>query len=395
MQDPSNRKIVYAGTTEGLYKTVDDGVNWSRITGPDVIINDIYVDRKEPGHVLLATDRGGVLLSNDAGATFTASNEGFSQRQVASILTDSKHDDTIYAGVLNDKGYGGVFVTQDGGTTWQQRSQGLDGRDVFTMVEADDGTLLAGTNHGIFRWNGTEWERDGTIIAYSQKTVYTVRKGKKTKQTTTVAQPGSAIDARVNNISAGSGIWYAATAEGVYRSADQGAIWTGPVLKGDNYRYVSAKGEEVVAANRSQLMISTDSGATWKELSLPSKLSSIQAVTTAPKGSLWIGGREGVFYSEDQGQSWEQVAKLPMADINGLNYNRELGRIVVTSSRSTVIFAIDETSKAWKWWDAGWTVSTVRSLGGRLVAASLYNGVVVQPRSEDTATAASGAGAQQ
>jgi photosystem II stability/assembly factor-like uncharacterized protein len=48
MQDPVNRKIVYAGTTEGLYKTMDDGVNWSRITGPDVIINDIYINPKDP-----------------------------------------------------------------------------------------------------------------------------------------------------------------------------------------------------------------------------------------------------------------------------------------------------------------------------------------------------------
>src|SRR5277367_2713289 len=74
MQDPTNRKIVYAGTTEGLYKTVDDGVNWTRITGPDVIINDIYVNPKDPQHVLLATDRSGVLLSNDAGTTFNAAN---------------------------------------------------------------------------------------------------------------------------------------------------------------------------------------------------------------------------------------------------------------------------------------------------------------------------------
>ena len=121
MQDPSDRKVVYAGTTEGLYKTVDDGVNWTRITGPDVIINDIYVNPKDPQHVLLATDRSGVLRSNDSGATFNASNSGFSQRQVAAILADAKHEGTIYAGVLNDKGYGGVFATEDGGTTWQQK----------------------------------------------------------------------------------------------------------------------------------------------------------------------------------------------------------------------------------------------------------------------------------
>jgi photosystem II stability/assembly factor-like uncharacterized protein len=396
MQDPVNRKIVYAGTTEGLYKTMDDGVNWSRITGPDVIINDIYINPKDPQHVLLATDRSGVLLSTDAGATFTASNEGFSQRQVASILADAKHEGTIYAGVLNDKGYGGVFVTEDGGTTWQQRSKGLDGRDVFTLAQTDDGTLLAGTEHGIFRWNGSGWEQDGNVITYAEKTTYTVKKGKKTKHTTQVAHPGTPIDSRVNDINTASPIWYAATSDGVYRSENQGAGWTGPVLKGDNYRFVSAKENEVLAANRSQLMISTDGSATWHAITLPSKLTSVQAVTTAPKGSLWVGGREGLFYSEDQGQSWQQLSTLPLADINGLNYNREMGRVIVTSGRSTMVFAIDESSKTWKWWDAGWTVRSVRSQGGRLVAASLYDGVVMQPKSEETGatTASSGSGTQ-
>jgi len=74
-----------------------------------------------------------------------------------------------------------------------------------------------------------------------------------------------------------------------------------------------------------------------------------------------------------------------------------MGRIIVTSGQSTMVFAIDETSKTWKWWDAGWTVRSVRSLGGRLIAASLYDGVVVQPKSEETATttAGSGGGTQQ
>jgi hypothetical protein len=42
--------------------------------------------------------------------------------------------------------------------------------------------------------------------------------------------------------------------------------------------------------------------------------------------------------------------------------------------------AVNETDKSWKWWDAGWHVRGVRSNDGRLLAASLYNGVVVQPQ---------------
>ena len=42
MLDPTNRNTVYAGTTEGLYKTLDGGTTWKRMTGPDVIVNDVF-----------------------------------------------------------------------------------------------------------------------------------------------------------------------------------------------------------------------------------------------------------------------------------------------------------------------------------------------------------------
>ena len=55
----------------------------------DVIVNDVFVDPGNPDHVLLATDRGGVLLSNDAGASFVPANDGFSARKVEALVASS------------------------------------------------------------------------------------------------------------------------------------------------------------------------------------------------------------------------------------------------------------------------------------------------------------------
>ena len=71
-QDPVHHGIVYAGTTEGLYKTMDGGKTFQRMTGPDVIVNDVFVDPQDTNRVLLATDRSGVLASKDAGGSFVA-----------------------------------------------------------------------------------------------------------------------------------------------------------------------------------------------------------------------------------------------------------------------------------------------------------------------------------
>src|SRR6202020_126796 len=106
-QDPSNPAIVYAGTTEGLWKSVDEGKNWKQVSSPEVVVNDVLVDPRNSKHVLLATDRSGVLASEDAAAGFQDSNTGFSQRQVAALLVDGKSAATMYAGVVNDKAWGG------------------------------------------------------------------------------------------------------------------------------------------------------------------------------------------------------------------------------------------------------------------------------------------------
>ena len=68
-----NPNVVYAGTTEGLWKTVDGGKIFKLISPPNFIVNDVMIDPRNASRVLVATDRNGVVASNDAGQTFRAS----------------------------------------------------------------------------------------------------------------------------------------------------------------------------------------------------------------------------------------------------------------------------------------------------------------------------------
>lgn len=387
MQDPVNRSTVYAGTTEGLYRTTAAGVNWQRVTGPDVIVNDVYVDPSNPQHVLLATDRSGVLESVDGAFSFRSSNAGFSQRQVATILLDAKSPKTIYAGVVNDKGYGGVFVSQDNGLTWAQRSNGLDGRDVFSLAQSKDGSVLAGTSHGIFQWTGSNWQALSKVVNTVETTTYTVKNKKRVPTTKKVDSPVTMLDAKVNKIDATGDTWFAATTDGLYQTINQGATWQGPSLKQPAIVGVAAAGETVLAARRESLAVSLDGGKVWAPIAMPAKLTSVRAIAASKNGTLWIGGREGLFYSDNHGESWQAMESLPFRDVNGLNFDAELQRILVTSWRSTWVLAISESDRTWKFWDAGWNVHSVRSSGGRMVAASLFDGVVMQPEAEASVSA--------
>jgi photosystem II stability/assembly factor-like uncharacterized protein len=380
MLDPTNRNTVYAGTTEGLYKTLDGGTNWKRMTGPDVIVNDVYVDPKNAQRVLLATDRNGVLESDDAAFTFKASNAGFSQRQVSTLLVDAKTQ-TIYAGVVNDKIYGGVFVSHDEGATWTQQSDGLQGRDVFNLTQSPQGIILAGTNAGILRLDGTHWQPIGKVVKSETKTSYVVKKGKRTKTDKTVMVPGGQIDERIHDLNVSGNTWYTATAKGIYSSSDQGATWEGgPVLGKPEYRSVVISGPVVVASERTALVMSNDEGKTWQPLAMPQKLTWLQSVAVTDTGSLWLGGREGVFYSDDHGQNWSEMKSLPFSDVSGLSYDADLKRIVITSWASSWLLAVNPADRTFKFYDPGWKVRHVQSLGGRMVAATAYNGVVLEPQ---------------
>ena len=385
MQDPINSNIVFAGTTEGLYQTTDGGVKWQRLTGPDVIVNDVYVDPSNDKHVLLATDRSGVLLSADGGQSFIAANTGFSQRQVEALLVDSRNPSTIYAGVLNDKIYGGVFVSTDGGNTWDQRSTGLDGRDIFTLKQASSGTIYAGTNHGVLSFEGSSWQPRDQIVNTKEEEKTVIEKKKKVQVTKTVTLPPATMATRVTGLDVSGPIWYAASSSGLYSSSNQGQTWQGgPVLDHTDFVRVASSGDTAYAAGRQFLVTTQDGGKTWQSASLPSNATVLRYLVTASDGSVWMAAREGLFYSEDRAQSWKQLSSLPFNDIDGLDFNSEYKRLMVTSANGTLMMAIDPVKKDWKWWDIGWNVHTVHSSGGRLIAASLFDGVVLQPKSAAT-----------
>ena len=402
-QDPGNREVVYAGTTEGLYKTVDGGRHFERMTGPDVIVNDVFVDPGDSNHVLVATDRGGVLLSRDAAASFVAANEGFSERKVEALLVEppavgptapsappaagsTASVERIFAGVVNDKSYGGVFVSSDGGKRWEQMAEGLEGRDVFALAESPEGTILAGTNHGIFALEenkeasdtpGVHWSSRSTIQNTLVKTATETHSGKRINIEKQVKDTRREMDGRVHAIDLSGEAWLAATPGGVYTSKDKGESWQGgPVMGAGDYLSVAAHGAQLTAARKDGVVLSTDGGESWRPMGIPAMLTRIHSIVFSSDGTLWLGAREGVYFTHDLGKTWMWVHRFPLSDVDALFYNAHLNRILVSSRLSDQVYAIDPKSLEWKWAQTGYKIALVRAAGERLLAASLYDGVV-------------------
>ena len=390
MQDPRHREVVYAGTTEGLYRTRDAGREWQRVTGDNVIINDIYVDPEHTGHILLATDRGGVLSSSDGGVTFAQSNEGFSARKVEALVVDNKDPNRILAGVVNDKSYGGVFLTSDGGSTWGQIAEGLAGRDVFTLAESKDGTMLAGTNHGIFALvlgdPAPHWEMRSSIVNTGTKIVTATVNGKHVNRLENITIPARQMSSRVAAFDLSSDVWLTATAEGIFTSKDQGTTWQGGLVLGSAAYYsVAVYDGHMLAARREGVVFSTDSGVTWTPMRLPSKVKDIRKVAFSREGELWVGAGDGVYFSRDKGETWFWLEKIPVRDVGDLAFDPKTGRMLVSSRSSQVLYSIDPATLTFTGTTTGFKLFLARSAGGMRFAASLQDGVLMEPGSASAA----------
>lgn len=453
-QDPNAENTVYAGTTEGLYRTMDAGHGWERLTAGDVIVNDVYVDPANSMHVLLATDRGGVLRSEDGGATFEASNTGFSARQVVSYAQDPRNAAVIYTGVVNDKTTGGVFASYDGGLHWEQHSQGLGGRDVFSLLATDDGTMLAGTGHGVFRLQYGAWSDSSAMAAAPEKPVAEEKKApvrklvlpakgaaantapakkgsakkpaprishaagpkrvmfvlparnaaarKKVAAKKTVAKKPAAkvvakalapvapaaptrLDAVVYAMAPMGEKVYAGTGLGLMMSDDHGQTWSKEDdLAMPDLRFLGVRNKMIFVGTLKRLALSMDAGESWDTVALPKDLTQISAVEVDDIGNLWVGGREGIYYSTDYGETWKTLRNLFMTQVDSIFFDAANHRVLVTSTNSTFVFAASLPDYKVTYWDSGWNLRFARPVGDHLIGATLFDGMVVQPKWVDT-----------
>ena len=484
MQDPQHRDTVFAGTTEGLYRSDDSGRTWARTTGPEFIINDVSIDRADPRRVLIATDRGGVMASDDGGDTFHLSNGGFSSRQITTLKRDASRPATVFVGVVNDKDWGGVFQSDNGGLNWTQRSEGLEGRDVFTLGQAPDGTMIAGTSHGLFRLDSTaqNWQRvqsapganvpvttvqtiltrpplapartvaaprpapktltraqrraaaklprpgarggrksSGKVVAkgkpVSRKArLLAARKGKAGKlrgippprklagvRKAAPAAPAPVVamvlaekkapifDGGVNSIVTAGRTLLATTSVGLLTSQDDGVTWiaTGPKGSGD-WRYLAATHRRVLAAGLHSLATSSDAGILWDAVRMPESLTQVSAISIEPNGEIWVGGREGLFVTSDNGATWTTPKNLYVNAVNNIFYDETADRMMITTGgNASIVFTVQLPSKQVNFTDTGWNLRFARPMGDHLIAVTLFDGVVVQPRMMPTPAAAS------
>jgi photosystem II stability/assembly factor-like uncharacterized protein len=389
--DPSDTNTLYAGTTSGLWKTVNEK-DFKRVTPGDWIINAMVIDKNNPQKLIIGTERQGVQVSTDGGATFTSSNNGFQHQHISDVALDRDHPERALVVLTFDNE--AFLETRDNGSTWTALGPGLKRTEVRHVYAAPTAWWAALTNGGWSKYDEAahKWVRAGLYVPDSSATsVAAPGKGKK-GATAKPAAPKQATPQLaaflVNSMAFGNDGWYAATAGGLLVSKDHGAMWKAAsrdsfVRKPAQSVEISAEGNQVWAIAERNLLYSSDKGATWDAKELSFAAAGNLRLHRMDDSSLFITSNMGLYGSHDAGRTWNRtdVRELSFQSVAGT------GNALVASLQKQGLLASFDGGKSWQHLadplSQGYFPVLRTRRDGSLVAVSATEGMLsMEPRAQ-------------
>jgi photosystem II stability/assembly factor-like uncharacterized protein len=392
-QDPQNPQVLYAGTTSGLWKTTNEN-DWKRVTPGDWVINAIIIDPNHSDRLILGTERQGVQISENGGATFTSSNLGFQHQHILDVAIDHENQDRALVVLTFDTD--AFLATRDGGTSWSALGPGLKRTDVKHVYAAPGGWWASLNNGGWMKYDEAtrKWVKAGLFIPeptpVAAVTPAPATKGKKgvpAKKTTTVAKRPTPkpktefVALQVNDMTFGNEAWFAATTGGILVSKDRGATWKNAgseafLKQPATSLEATLDGTQIWAISQRSLIYSADGGAHWENKDLSFAAAGNLRLHRVDDSNLFITSNMGLYTSHDGGRNWNRsdVRELQFQDVAGS------GNAMVLSLQKHGLLASFDAGKSWKRVDdplaeGYFPVVRVRR-NGALVAASATEGLL-------------------
>jgi photosystem II stability/assembly factor-like uncharacterized protein len=349
--DPVNTNVLYAGTPHLPWKTADGGATWHSISSGLIDDSDIFSIRVDPNRpqLVFASACSGIYRSETGGEAWVKI-QGIpgTHRRTHIIAEDPRHADTIFAGTTL-----GLFKSPDGGKTWRHLSSeqvnwmAFDPGNPSTLYLAtefagilkstDAGEAFRPMNEGFVNHRLSEIASDGKRL-YASST-------------------------------------YEGLYGGVFVSSDGGLQWSlranEEALRGRNLHSLTASpagSDEVFAASDDAILKSTDKGKTWVPVpeprpavartSRPSQVThnsgrvrihALRAVRTDDKLALFAGTDAGLFRSFNSGATWEQIKAAGITGESVLAiYAPSAGASRLAALTGSGLFVSQDSGRTWQ-----------------------------------------------
>lgn len=256
--DKNNHKALYAGSPEGLFKTIDGGKSWKALAiGLIDKVNFLYGDIQDTEIIYAATENG-LFRSQDSGDNWQKIFVGkdIQEKNVLALTLCYEPPKTIFIATEN-----GIFFSPVNRIQWQKVGGALLEARVSSLIvnPSDSDELFIASSKGLFKTQNRlasyekllnsfnpEVEDSAADIDSSEEEIapqeYTFRY--------------IAIDPRNQNR------LYLATFRGLISSLDGGQSWKKEVLSGlldEKINYIAVDGA-LTAKNREKILLATDTG---------------------------------------------------------------------------------------------------------------------------------------
>lgn len=333
---PGDPNIVFVGAADGgVWKTTNGGVTWKPIferLGTHSV-GDIALEPNNPDVIWVGTGEGnarnsvsfgdGVYKSTDGGKTWQ--NMGLKDTMyITRIVIHPTNPNIVFVGALGHN-FGpneerGVFMTTDGGKSWAKTlfvdaEHGISDMD----IDPQNPNILYA---GVWRFERKPW----TFTSGSEKGgVFRSIDGGRTWAKLTNGLPKLIGRIGVRCAPNNPNLVYviAETKEGaMFRSDDKGDtfrnVYRQSNIVGRGFYYtdvrVDPQNENRVYAVSSPLYVSIDGGRSYRTIA-PQIHIDYHAMWIDPLNPkrMWVGNDGGVAVSVNQGESWEYVNNLPLA----------------------------------------------------------------------------------
>jgi uncharacterized repeat protein (TIGR01451 family) len=274
VQMPLSDVLYQATVGQGVLKSMDGGRTWTAVNNGLTNRRILSFAIDPLSGVLYAGTADGVFKSADMGQNWTLINDGLTDPFIRALVIDQTNPNVLYAGTL-----GGVFKSTNGGQNWTLINNGLTDPFIRALVidQTNPNVLYAGTDsNGVFKSAdmGQTWTPINNGL-----TNYLIE--------------ALVIDPTNPNV------LYAGTlGNGVFKSADMGQTWT-PINDGLTGFFIrdlaiDPTNPNVLYAGTgvSSVFKSVDGGRNWISLiaDLPSPVASI-AVDPEDPNKLLVGTR--------------------------------------------------------------------------------------------------------
>jgi len=342
--DPQRPQTLYAGTTEGLWKSADDAITWKRVTPANWSISALLIHPRHPDRLVLGTERRGVMVSDDGGKSFRASNEGFYHQQIVAFAADRERPERMLVVLTNAAQ--AVLATRDGGRNWFPMGVGLKPEAVRRVFGASGGWWATLEGGGLVRYDEKKasWLR-AQLVQEKKPVAGARRKPRSPSGSTRTFRP---LTHAVHDIAFSRDRLFAATSDGLLVSRDHGATWSQfPIASPKKLRLhsvrVSADGSKAWALAARALLYSHDAAQTWKWHELPFEADGNLRLHQADEETFLVASNRNLYISHDAGRNWNETA-LPELFIEDLAV---VGDALLVSTRKAGLHLSYDRGQTW------------------------------------------------